>query len=763
MLHNSLLIRDFLKERNANPVCIERRAVHRLPFKYPLPDKRAGLVVLDGSWDVVADAVMDGANEIQNDATDFLTKCGVAVQAGSSRRVTITVNKRIPPGAYHLAVSDGSIAISASSTVGAWAGWLGVEKEIMNQRQRCVEAINKTFQPAWNVQISQAPFGSNFLVPDLSVEFLSDDAFKMLAHFGCNGMSIYGDWLLYVNSKIFPELNRPDYAENVAMLKDATERAARYGISLYYVPVSPKLPSDHPVFRSHPQARGARLARGSRKSEGELHSLCSTSEESLAFIAETWASLFKAVPLLGGLILIVGGESYYHCFMSPDKRTLADETPVMAKTNCIACSKQKPEAVVSRLVGVTADAVHRSSPAAVVAAWPYSATRWSAEPYQIDLIEALPRGVSFLSEIDKDQWVHKEGAGYSKLIWDYSLDYVGPSDRITEQAATCHSRGVPLLVKSETALGLEFIHVPYVPCIDRLTEKWANVRALRPSGVLQSWMFFGSFGSRAEELGWWYCWRPGLPADAILEKIAARDFGKDSGQVRVAWTRMSEAIGHLPCIPPYFMGPWFLGPAHPLLPSADAEVPDVFKGALYYKQENEASLSSARIGEFESLVINALPVSPVSWGFIADDAVNSWRAFLAELGRAMQLSKEAHEAIGAALACIGGLDRDQQQHVREEALLVEFMHRTFVTCFNTIQFLAARDRPGMGLEGLGAGDLVEIAKDELENARRARSLFKSAPWLGLGFRMEGRFAPNMEMLAAKEKILLGIIGTQNVV
>jgi hypothetical protein len=763
MLHNSLLIRDFLKERNVNPVCIERRAVHKLVCNFSLPDGRSGLVLLDGSWDVVVDPAINGACEIQKDATDYLQKCGVALKPGSSRKVRVVLDRSIPAGAYHLAASDKSITITVSTTAGAWAGWMGVEKEIANRRQCCIPLADITVQPAWHVQISQAPFGSNFLVPDLSAEFLSDDAFLMLAHLGCNGMSIYGDWLLYVKSKIFPELDHPDFAQNVAQLKDAAERAARYGISFFYVPVSPKLPSDHPVFRAHPQARGARLDRGFRKGPGDLHCLCSSNKEVLAFIAETWEAMFKAVPLLGGLILIVGGESYYHCFMCPDKTRPADTATGRAKTNCNSCSKLEPEAVVARLIGTTADAVHRSNPAATVAAWPYSATRWSAEPYQIDLIEALPRGVTFQSEIDKDQWVHKARAGYSKLIWDYSVDYTGPSDRIKEQAATCHGRGVPLFVKSETALGLEFIHVPYVPCLDRLAEKWANVRSLHPSGVLQSWMFFGSFGSRAEELGWWHCWRPGLSTDAILDAIATRDFGAASVHVRGAWFKMSEAIGHIPCIPPYFLGPFFLGPAHPLLPSADAGVPDVFKGALYYKQEHEASLSSARIGDLEALVINSLPDFPNSWGFISDNMANAWDVFLSELGLAMQSSKEAHDAMGMAIKHLEKLSRDQQYHVQEEALLVEFMHRTIVTCSNTMAFLMARDRPGTCREGQGTRDLVKIAMDELENARRARPLYKNAPWLDLGFRLEGKFPPSLEMLVAKEKMLLVIIGTQNVV
>lgn len=132
---------------------------------------------------------------------------------------------------------------------------------------------------------------------------------------------------------------------------------------------------------------------------------------------------------------------------------------------------------------------------------------------------------------------------------------------------------------------------------------------------------------------------------------------------------------------------------------------------------------------------------------------------MGELRIAMQSSKAAHEAMGAAIACLHELDRDQQRHLQEEALLVEFVHRTIITCFNTITFLMARDRPGIHHEGVDIRPLVEIATDELENARHARALYTGAPWLDLGFRLEGRFPSSLEMLAAKEKILIALIGT----
>ena len=50
---------------------------------------------------------------------------------------------------------------------------------------------------------------------------------------------------------------------------------------------------------------------------------------------------------------------------------------------------------------------------------------------------------------------------------------------------------------------------------------------------------------------------------------------------------MSVAVTHLPAIqlPGYYLGPTFLGPCHPLVPSAGDAVPETFDAYLYYLQE----------------------------------------------------------------------------------------------------------------------------------------------------------------------------------
>nr|MDO8111005.1 hypothetical protein [Candidatus Sigynarchaeota archaeon] len=752
MLHNSLLIQELLKLKNNNPLCKDRRIVHNmLPLsmsKHPLPDR--GDIQLDGKWTITFEGELPWKAQILDDLADFFQKMGLYPCADADNKVVLTRDASLAPGSFRLQVAPRSIRIAGASIEALWAGVIYMEREMGIRKGPWLPAGDVSKQPSWKVQISQAPWGSNFLVPDLSPDYLSDDAFKLLAHHGLNGMTIYGDMACYVNSDVFPELNTAAYQGNIAMLKDATERAIRYGIRLYYVPVSPKLDALHPLFQRCPGARGARLY--SPKVDARLHCLCSSDDAALAFHAEFAKNLFKAVPLLGGLVLIIGGESYYHCYMNP-ARGGGVQAP---RTNCPACASIPAERVVSKLVDVTAKGVHESQPDAIVLAWPYSAQRWSADPYQIDFIDAMPSGAGFLSEIDKDQWVKKDG--YSKLIWDYSIDFPGPSDRIVEQADACHRRGTSMNVKMETALGLELIHVPYVPCMQRLAKKWGSVKGLHPAGVLQAWMFFGMWGSTCEELAWWANWHPEMSDDAVLRLIARRDFGKGAELVLQAWQEMSDAIGHLPCIPPYFMGPYFLGPAHPLIPDASAEIPRVFHGALYYKQEHEATFSSALLDAFEPLVFSKLPASPWSWGFAADDALQAWSTFIDECYRASIHSAKAVELLSKAAPLVQ--ERFEVAKLAELSIVTEYIHRTLETTSNTIQFLCDRD----GLVGPGGATardrMVDVARRELVNSMAARRLYQEAPWLDLALRMEGKFHPSIAMLDEKIHMLNGYLETR---
>jgi hypothetical protein len=732
-MHHSLYIRSLLKRTNSDPKRIARRDAHRSVVADPAAFPGEGEYALKGAWRVQYDE-WNGFREAAADLRDFLARMGVTCRERGTHALSLVRASGLPPRACKLSLHPEGIAISASDEAGMWAGVAWLEWEMRTRRGPILPKGEVVRQAAWAVQISQGPWGGNYSVPDFAPEYLSDDAFRLYAHYGVNSMMIYGDMLCYVQSEVFPELNCAEYERNVAMLVDAAERALRYGVRFTYVVVGPKLRSTHPLFQRYPSARGS----GVRSPVGAhtIHCLCSSDEACLAFYGETFEKLFRAVPELRGLNLIIGGESYYHCRMWP-----------RAAVRCERCYAQETEDVVARLVGVTADAVHRASPEAFVNAWPYNTNAWE-RPDCLELIARLPEGVGLYNQIDRKQLYQKDG--YAKLVWDYSVDYIGPSDELQARAARVKARGMPLFLKTETGIGLEVFQYPYVPAMQRLADKWQVVRDLEPQGVQQSWLFFGMFGSRAEELGLWAAYRPDVERDAFLRAMAVRDFGPEAADAALAaWAAMSEAVGHIPCITlcAYYVGPSFLGPCHPLVPELGATIPDVFYGTLFYLQEGEESFSRVRHEVRTSLVMDALPSSAREVRVYWDGQGDGWDIVSGEYRRAAGGAREAWQMLLEARS----LARTpfDVRYLAEETLLSELIYRTFLSCANTVDYLQARRQYEETADVRYLETMRRIAAEEKANALAAVPIYERAPWLDLAERSDGVFSPCVDMIEEK--------------
>ncbi len=734
-MHNSLYIRDTLRRTNSDPMRLERRDPHRVVAPDPASVCSPGDIALDGAWSVRHDG-QTGANEAAVDLVDFLTHMGVppgGAPGDGDNAIVLAVSADLPPRGFRLTPSETEIRIEASDAAGMWAGIAWMEREMRVRRGPFLSAAPIERNASWGTQISQGPWGGNYSVPDFSPEYLSDDAFRMYAHYGINSTMIYGDMMCYTRSSIFPELDCDDYDRNTAMLKGAAERAERYGVRLSYVVVGPKLRSDHPVFINHPGARGT----GIRSLDGDytIHCLCSSDGESLAFHGETFENLFTEVPQLAGLILIIAGESYYHCHMWGGRAI-----------RCERCGPQDAEDVVAALVGATADAVKRVSPDAFVLAWPYNSSSWD-RPDCTELIERLPSNSGYIEQIDREHLYEKDG--YSKLIWDYSVDYIGPSDSIVRRAPLVKRRSLPFFLRTETGIGLEVFQFPYVPSMKRLADKWQVVRDLEPDGVHQAWLFFGMFGSRAEELGLWAAYAHDVARDDFLRAMAVRDFGPEAADAAMeAWSSMSEAVGHIPCVTlcTYYIGPSFLGPCHPLVPEKGAEVPVVFNAVLYYLQEGDETFSRARNEIATSLVMDTLPESARAVAIEFEGEGEGWDIVAREYRAAERLSGEAWQALEGAR----DLTRTNADAIcmGEEALLAELVHRTFASCANTVEFLMARNAHERG-DREGMRRMRAIAEVEKANAVGARHIYEKAPWLDLAERTDGVYSRCTDMIDEK--------------
>ncbi len=748
-MHNSLHIRDLLRRTNADPLRLERRDPHRLLAVDPAATPGEGEFALTGAWRIVCDLAPDVAAAVRADLADLLPRLDLALDDAAEQTLSIALATELGTRGCRLTCQPAALRVEGGDVAGVWAGIAWLEWELRTRRGAILPPGVRARHAAWPVQISQGPWGGNYSVPDFSPEYLSDDAFRLYAHYGVNSMMIYGDLLCYVNSAILPELNTPDYAANIAMLQDAALRAARYGVQFSYVVVGPKLGASHPLFQRLPDVRGSGFDAG----EGPIHFLCSSHPLVLDFYRETFGGLFRAVPQLAGAILIVSEESFYHCHMW-SRRT----------EHCPRCFRRSRAEVVADLVAAVDGAVRAAQPNAWVASWVYDPGGFPGDAME-DYVRRLPHEVVLYQHIEKDERLPKQG--YTKHIWDYSIDYTGPCWRARQVAALALKYGHRLFIKSECGIGLEVFQFPYVPALQQLADKWSNIRALGPAGVQQSWLFFGMFGSRAEELGLWAAYASDMPIEAFLRGMATRDFGPEAGDtVLAAWESMSRAVRHIPCVTltNYYIGPSYLGPCHPLVPEVDAPIPDAFYSYLFYLQEGQESFSHKTLDQARtSLVMDRLPDTPRSLAMQWPGASDGWEIVIREYTIAAAEAEDAWRKLLAA-APLARTDADRA-HLQEETLLTELVYRTFASCANVVRFLyARRERERSNEEAretmrrIAFETMRRIALEERANALAALPIYAAAPWLDLAERTDGRFSPCAEMIAAKVKWIDAFLG-----
>ena len=374
----------------------------------------------------------------------------------------------------------------------------------------------------------------------------------------------------------FRSLVNAQATANRRRLARLVESAGRHDIAILLMAYNPKLPPDHPVFRAHPPARGA------VQSKGAFRVLCSSELRTRRFLEQSWASLFEAIPQLGGMLAITGGEGFYHCFMRNS-----------SASDCPRCSRRPASDVVAELVNGVGAAIRAKSPEALMVVWPYSA-HWSGDRDQAAWIDRLdPRHILLQTEVDKDS-VDWRPAGYGNHLWDYSMSGVSISDRCRRQRARARRRGLSFSVKIECGNAIECLSVPWIPALENQAAIWSNACRLKPRAIQSRWLFDGSCKNPSEELGYWLIWGRGAGwdrPDAILNAIARRDFGDAAAPaVRKAWRCFSDALRHHPCLH-YYTGSYFVGPAQPLVldPNRLEALDPVFFGRFYWQWETQAT------------------------------------------------------------------------------------------------------------------------------------------------------------------------------
>ena len=692
----------------------------------PSSQAAQGELEIDDGWDILHSASAGETTQLMaQHLGEFLSRAmsvdvaihptGNLKRKGTQRIVLQDWDGGVPDlaGSFTLGVGRDEVRVEGRDPEGLRDGVVKLV-DAMGLRQAPILARgHQVYRPRLGVRLSAVP---------------SQGSYRDVVFMGYNAVFAGGgDLFALSRSAAIPALMERQQPS----LPQPPEEARRYGLKTYaFVNTRQKFANDHPVFAETPDLRGARTW----SADGEF-TLCTEHPQVRQYLRESVGGIFDGDPDLDGLVLIIGGEGFYHCFMRP-------YGVEKGHTNCRRCEPVGAEQVVANLLNLLAEAVQEVNPRAEVIAWPYSAEHvWSRDRAQERLIERLDRGTGIFTEIEKDEYVEKP-EGVRKHLWDYSIDLIGPGERAAAQIRACRDQGLSIYLKSEPELGFEAARLPHIPCMDR----WAaRAEALASCGADGAWVFPAFrplYGTSAAEVNKHFWWDPVPEPGEVLETLARRIAGSEEAgdHLRRAWSHVSAAIEWSPVLPPYYTGPTYLGPAHPMCADLGASLPAVFDGLYLFRAEARDADGLIRHPTYDTEPFGDRDV---------------FESFYRRMERCLQ---DAAEEVEAAAVRVPGRC---QLAFDAEALAVRWFHHTIRTTANFYESCRLRDALGPESRGTGrssdpAADRarwVEVLEDEYQNALSAVPVAEADVRLDFYYGGDHTFPHLTDMLDAKLELL----------
>jgi len=697
------------------------------------PDKDEFLI--DETWSIKTSKEIDETGDFAiRELKSFFEDTGnIHLKKNSNKSIILckegNAGNRIENDSYSFVSQEEQIKITGCSWRAVLYGVYFLEQILLERGIPALKKMSIKRQPLFDIRMFGDVYGT-FTVSGLNINRpINQNTFSALSRFGANATFNFTNLADYIGDGIFSELANPERENNFEKLAKLANLAHSAGIDLYLNAYNPKLRPDHLFFKNHPEAKGATQQVWAG---GGINCLCTSNPEVLHFISESYAEIFSKVPHLGGMLAIIGGEGFYHCYMSVDVKNL----------DCPRCRKRCAEDVVADLTNTVFHAIRKVKADAELLAWPYSAHRWSKDPFQESLIEKLDPEIRIVAEIDKDHMYQKNG--YIKKIWDYSIDFLGPSDRYLSISKTSKKRGMKLVCKTETSVSIELFGVPYIPCLQRWGKRMEIIKSQQPESIIYAYDIAGFTRSKTEELAYRLSWEPCSTPYKEIKKIAERDFGRVSGySVIKAWNLFSKAMSHYPVLTfSYYTGPSFIGAGQPLM-LVEKNMPEKLFGRLFYLAEADESGGGEKAIAKRPLYYSDVEMSKEEINDM-DKVVNLW-----EKGVNI-LRLEYPEVI-----------KPYKEEFKKELNLAIYILTVLRATANTNHFFSLRKKYFNLLKNPAKNSRREILKilkkmesiieRDLKNAKDAMKIVASDPRFDLSVRLDIDFPPTIEIIKAKIK------------
>lgn len=440
---------------------------------------------------------------------------------------------------YEVNAAPDGVTVSASDADGLRRAVYFLEDRICEAEGPAVMPGQWKRKPFIRHRVSRCFFGPTnrapFFIDELTndVDYYPEEYLNKLAHEGVNGL-----WLtMYFRdlpSSVFPGRGK-DAEKRFAKLRLTVERCARYGIRIYVFLSEPKLFGNTSYAvpfedaKNHPEVIGAKI--------DKFGLFCVSTEAGKTYLRESMEQIFKAVPGLGGVINIMLGEDNGSCVgnyvTNPDRK----------EGFCPVCSKRDYADIYCELAKLYTDAIHKYNPDAEYIGWFYAPGQRDGSDFMkrlLHIAEKWPDCATLMFNFESG------GAAWQldkkRIVFDYSLAYVGPSELFAESTAKAPRTGA----KIQVGCSHENAAVPFIPVPENLYDKYKFMHEHGVSAAMQCW-YFGNYPGLMNKAAGELSFEPFFDrGQDFLTALARPDWGKNAEAVGKAWDHFSKGYRMFP-------------------------------------------------------------------------------------------------------------------------------------------------------------------------------------------------------------------------
>ncbi|MFA7184275.1 MAG: hypothetical protein WC082_05245 [Victivallales bacterium] len=523
---------------------------------------------IDSSWRIIKPEPENKVvNFAVNDFSQFLDICMKVrlndAPAGGKAVILETAPEIGPAESHKIEITDEFIKISGADAAGIMRGIFFLERLMLKREAPFLEkqTIHKT--TALPLRLFRSPVASYYKETQghYDGEHYHDNILAKIAHHGFSGIWVKA-WLRDLIEPVGFDWDCRDQKRKREDLERLIERASNYGLAVYLHMQEPWGAHEEDSFWK----KNAHL-RGDFFEPSHEYALCSSRPEVKEYLEQGFYQLFKRLPGLGGITMITASEHQSHCFsrvINPDMEISFEHWPIYEVT-CPECRKRTPQEVAAEILNLAERGIHRAKPEAGVVAWNWSWSQWEEDP-QAGVLRRLSEKVLVMSGFERggkfkifdDEFINDE----------YSLTYVGPSERFRKTAEFENGRNKPIAAKLQISTTHEAGALPHLPVMYSVAEKMRNLRKYNCAGGMFTWNF-GCFTSIVTELAREFYFDPvKTDLEEILSGVAAGRYGtgavpailaawkhfSDAGKFypRDAWSLSFQPLNHGPAYPLFF-------------------------------------------------------------------------------------------------------------------------------------------------------------------------------------------------------------------